>query len=468
MKKHSILKVVLLTILVVGILSWVLPTGVYDGAYTQAARDQIGIFDFSSYPMILLMYFGYVLFFVLTIGAFYGVLYKIPAYRSLLDKIVKGFKGKEWIFLSVVMVLCAIIVSIAGLSLGILALFPFVIAIVLLMGYNKLVAASVTVGSSVIGLIGTTFANANITTFNSVFGITDVWSEIITKVALLVLGLALLIFNVLRYAKKVKHNTDTEEALIPEKLKTTGASKKIRIWPLVVIFDLILILMIMGSIPWEALGVTVFSDALDAIVKFEIFDFPLFAKILGNVAPFGKWSIYSELPALLLLGSAVLALLYRVKFKDFIDGICQGMKKACGPACVMSLVYLVLIITTNHAFQLVIVKFFLDLTKGLNVVTMSVVAFLSSIFNVEASYVANRVLPYVTTVITDTKLYPLMEIIFQSIYGLAMLVVPTSVVLVGTLSYLDIPYLQWLKHIWKLFLEILVVLIIIFLVLLLI
>ena len=47
-------------------------------------------------------------------------------------------------------------------------------------------------------------------------------------------------------------------------------------------------------------------------------------------------------------------------------------------------------------------------------------------------------------------------------YGVAMLVAPTSVVLIATLSYLHIPYQNWLKNIWKLLLELVVVLLIIF------
>ena len=43
-----------------------------------------------------------------------------------------------------------------------------------------------------------------------------------------------------------------------------------------------------------------------------------------------------------------------------------------------------------------------------------------------------------------------------------MLVAPTSLVLVTVLSYLDISYKSWLKSIWKLLVEIFVVLLIIF------
>ena len=80
-------------------------------------------------------------------------------------------------------------------------------------------------------------------------------------------------------------------------------------------------------------------------------------------------------------------------------------------------------------------------------------------------YLAQVTLPYVTTVVTDTTLYPILGVMTQAVYGLMMLVAPTSAVLVGVLSFLDIPYLQWLKHIWKLFVELLIVLVVLFLIL---
>ena len=50
-------------------------------------------------------------------------------------------------------------------------------------------------------------------------------------------------------------------------------------------------------------------------------------------------------------------------------------------------------------------------------------------------------------------------------YGLTMLVAPTSVILMGILTYLDIPYTKWLKTVWKLVLELLAVLLVVFIIL---
>ena len=208
-----------------------------------------------------------------------------------------------------------------------------------------------------------------------------------------------------------------------------------------------------------------FNTALTAVQEFTIFDFPIFAKILGNVGEFGAWTLNYEVPTLIVLATCFLAFIYGVKFNDFLDGIEDGIKRAMKPAIYMFMVYLVLIIVTYNPFQLNITKFFMELTNDLNVITMTIIAMISSIFNVECVYTAQSTLPYVTSIVTDSTLYPLLSVIFQAVYGLTMLVAPTSVILIGTLTYLDVSYTQWLKHIWKLFLELLVILVVVFFIL---
>ena len=46
-----------------------------------------------------------------------------------------------------------------------------------------------------------------------------------------------------------------------------------------------------------------------------------------------------------------------------------------------------------------------------------------------------------------------------------MLVAPTSLVLMGVLSYLNVSYKEWFKNVWKLLLELFIVLLIIFIIL---
>ena len=99
---------------------------------------------------------------------------------------------------------------------------------------------------------------------------------------------------------------------------------------------------------------------------------------------------------------------------------------------------------------------------------MSIVAFFSSVFNIEAYYTASAFIPYVASIITDTTTYPLIAVVWQAMYGLSMLIAPTSLVLIATLSYLNISFGKWVKASWKLILEILVALLLIFTILVLI
>ena len=218
MKKHNILKVILCVVLLVTLCTWIFPTISFGSSLIEdGTRTQLGIFDFFSYIVEIFRYFPYIILMTLATGMFYGVAHKIPAYRTLLDKIVSGFKGKENIFLAVVMALIAILVSVSGLSFGMIFVFPLIISIVLLMGYNKLVAASVTVGSTVVGLLGTTLGSSTTYYINAILS-TEVFNEMISKIVILIISLILLIYNVLRYANKTKNNTDKVVELVPSVL----------------------------------------------------------------------------------------------------------------------------------------------------------------------------------------------------------------------------------------------------------
>ena len=85
MKRHNTIKVVLVTLLVFMLLSWILPAAYFSGSYADQGRVQMGLFDLFSYPTTAISYFGYIAVFILVVGGFYGILNTIPAYRTLLD-----------------------------------------------------------------------------------------------------------------------------------------------------------------------------------------------------------------------------------------------------------------------------------------------------------------------------------------------------------------------------------------------
>lgn len=475
MKKHNALKVVIITLLLFALLTWILPCATYQTEYTELGRYQVGLFDILSYQSTVLGYFGYVALFVLVVGGFYGVLYKTGAYRRMLDSLVKKFKGKEVICLVVIMALFAFLTSFAGLQLALLMLFPFVISLVLMMGYNKSTAVAVTAGSVAVGLMGTTFSY-NTTQVLQQYLSVELTDLIWAKIVLLVLGVVLLALFVLKFGKKAStKKVDDKEEFIPEEVKSVKAKDKdkdkkhkVKVWPLVLILDLMLIVTILGFIPWNgAFGITLFDDVTTAITEFELFGFPIFGKILGAISAFGYWTLV-ELVTLMLLAIIILKFVYKIKWDDVFDGFGKGVRRALVPALIVILIYTCLVLTTYDPYQLVIYKFILGLTKGFNIFTTGLVVVISSIFNGDPLYAFYSVLPYFVSVVTDTNNYQLIAVIFQSLYGIVTLVAPTSIPLMATLAYTNTSYKDWFKYIWKLLVALLVLAFIVFTVLLLI
>lgn len=538
MKKHNIIKVVLTTILLLVMLTWIFPAAYFSSAYIEQGRVQVGLFDLFNYPMTALSYFGHIALYVLVIGGFYGIMHKIPAYRAFLDKLANTLKKKGKLSLSIIMILLAVITSICGLQIGLMLFFPMIVSVILLMGYDKMVAALTLVGSTMIGMVGSTYAYSNNGISLSVLGL-DIGSEILTKFIILALGLILLIVNTVLYIRKgstvkvstkktsVKAEKIVEEEVVEKKAAkkapakktpakkskssktTTKSSKtttkktkssrkdikaalkdedvivvkevatedvympsqvkgKYSIWPFVVLFAILFLIMILAFIPWaDAFNLAWFTDATKAVSEFELFKFNIFGKLLGTVNAFGTWTTI-DLVTVLFIITVLVTVIYKVKFDDILDGFVNGVKKALPLAIIIILIYTCLVITTYHPFQLVIYKAIIGLSKKVDLVcafASSLVGLLAGLFNVESAYAFQSVLPYFTSVITDTARYPIIDVIFQSMYGFAMLFAPTSVVLMTVLAYLDISYGKWLKTIWKLLLELLAVLLIIFVIL---
>lgn len=514
--KHNVNKVILATILCFMLLAWLVPAAYFSGEYIEQGRVQMGLFDLLNYPVASVSYFGYIACYILFIGAFYGVLNKIPAYRTFLDKIAKKVKGTEKFVLFIIMLLLAVLTSLGGMQLPLLALFPMLVSLILLMGFDKMVAAFTLVGSTMIGVLGTTYGYGNVGMIYSVFGL-ELTTEVITKVVILVLGLVLLVVNTLLYIKKqdkadkkVVKEIKKKEVKVekkPTKTKTTkssskkstkaaekeedvivvkeqvkekdenegliplaSGSKKHSVWPFAVVFSLLFVIVVMAFMPWvNGFGLDAFDNAKDAVVEFELFGFPIFGKLFGTLNAFGYWSVVDLTVVLLVLG-LLLVIIYKVRFSEVIDAAYEGVKKAFPLAITAVLIYTCLFATTYHPFQLEIYKALLTVVDKFNVLgsfVVSLVAALSGVFNGEAAYAFQSVLPYLATVITDTASYPVIAVIFQSMYGFTMLFAPTSLVLMLVLSYLDIPYKKWLKAIWKLLLELLVILLIVFVIIIL-
>lgn len=461
MKKHNLFKVVGIAILVTVLLTWILPTTYYQYEIKTGARSQVGLFDLFSYPSVVLSYFGNIALYILVIGGFYGILHKIGAYRTLLDSIAKKAKGKGIIILAAIILLLSVFTSVFGVSFGVLMIVPFVVSLVLLMGYDKMTAAMATIGSITVGIMGTTFASTYVADeysllsqngmgiVNTILSTTQK-SLIFAKIIVLVIGIALLTFLTIRHALKNYDSKKIEESvLIPSAGDKTD--KKVKTWPIVLILDLVFVIILLSQASWTSVfGVKVFSNVTTFLLtKVKIAGFPIIAKILGSIKEFEQWGIV-EISSLIVFASMILGLIYRVKFNDYIKNALEGIKKALKPAILVILVYVVLVIVSYNPIVLTITKPLITATKGLNAFTMSLVALITNVFNVDLYYAASSTLQYIASL--DLAGAPVIAFIWQTMYGFTALFAPTSVILMVILSYLDISYGKWIKSNWILIL----------------
>lgn len=539
MKKYHTLLVVAITILVVVLLTWILPITYFQSEMMTGDRVQAGIISVGTYGLYTFYNFIYVFLGLLLIGGFYGILNKVPAYRLLLDKIVKHVKNHKVLYLILVVLLLSIIVAFTGLTYEMLVFLPFIAAVVLLLGYDKIIAAMITVGSVSVGVIGSLFSKPIVGKLNEVLEGTSYNDLIIPKVALLVICAIVLIVNIILKARKSEVNETVEESfLVPKKV----TSRKVKVWPLVTIAVLAIIVMVLGSIDWSgAFKVAVFSDALTKVkawpilskyiiltvsvlvilynvlislykrakedkkdqklmskrrmivtIVFGVIAFLAllkimledvfnatnfmtkaieaiklngvvegftFDKLLGSVAAFGTWS-YNDYMILLLIVCLAIKFTYRIKFSEIIENIGDGFKKVLYGCFVVILSYTVLILVSGHPVGLTVIKPLLEATKGLHVLLYPISTLFSALFNTDFAYYEYGVLnaAYVATAYTGNGVLPFAEFITQTMYGFAMILAPTSVVLLFTLSLLDIKYTTWLKKILFLLLELLLVL----------
>ena len=72
---------------------------------------------------------------------------------------------------------------------------------------------------------------------------------------------------------------------------------------------------------------------------------------------------------------------------------------------------------------------------------------LASFLHVDILYAANYAIPQIAENASNATLVSLLG---QSIYGVTMFIAPTSAAIAFGLTYLGVPYKEWVKRVWKL------------------
>lgn len=490
MKKHNLLKAMSICFLVLIVISWIIPVGTYSsGTFTQGETAPLGIVDLVRYPLICIATFIQYGLVFLVIGGFYGVLNKTGVYSKFVEKVADKFKGKETKFLVISMILFALLASLTALSLQLFILVPFFIAVILLLGYDKITALASTVGAILVGLVGSTYGFNVSGYINNFLGL-DVHQDVFAKVILFLIVTVLLIFFVLGRAQltttKVNKvdKKDKKDKKKEEKGKTKDSKKEEAVvlvsdrsipyyeksedtkkssWPMIIVALLTLVLLLVGTYNWYyGFGVTFFQDTYTSLMEAEVGGYPIFANLLGNFTQPGYWNNY-ELCVGLVFASLLIGWIYSVKMSDVVDGFIVGAKKMLPTAFLVMLastLFTVMLNSSSGTFVTTINNQLFSMSEDVNIPILTVVSAVTGFFYNDFYYFLSSVTDFITTNYEAVN-YSVIGLLFQGIYGLLMMVLPTSIVLVAGLHYLNVSWKEWFQYIWKLLLQIFVLILIV-------
>jgi uncharacterized ion transporter superfamily protein YfcC len=373
--------------------------------------------------------------FILVIGGFLGVTMRTGAIQAGIGSLVERMRGRERLLIPVLMGVFALGGTSYGMAEESLAFYALVITVLIAAGYDALTGAAVVLLGCGIGVVGST-VNPFATGIASGIAGVSISDGLVGRLVILIAGLAIGIFFVLRYAERVKK--DPSRSLVYDlkaenearfraesdagKATLTGTHKVI-----LALFALAFVVMIYGVIPWEDIGIGIptwwwwFPEMTASFLLFSI--------IIGLIARMGEGQLTSTFVdgARDLLGVALIIGIARgitvlMNNGQITDTVLHWVERALGD-------------TGEAAFAIVMFGLFLPLSflipssSGLATLAMPITAPLAGFVDVPASLVVTA---------------------YQSASGLMNLFIPTSAVVMGGLAIARVPYGTYLRWVWPL------------------
>ncbi len=374
--------------------------------------------------------------FIIVIGGFLGVTMRTGAIQSGIGRLVTRLRGRERWMIPILMTVFALGGSTYGMAEESLAFYSLVIAVMIAAGYDALTGAAVVLLGCGIGTFGSTI-NPFATGIASGFAGTSISEGLILRLVMLVVGLAIGIFFVLRYADRVKK--DPSSSVVADRREAneahfsasagsgalgvmTGQHKAI-----LGVFGLAFGVMMYGVIPWEDLGIGVPT----------------------------LWWWFPEMTASFLLFSIIIGVIGRLSELDLTNAFVDGARDLLGVALIIGIARGITVVMNNGqitdtvlnwaeqalgdvgaaGFAIVMFGLFLPLSflipssSGLATVAMPIMSPLAAFADVPADLVVTA---------------------FQSASGIMNLFIPTSAVVMGGLAIARVPYGTYLRWVWPL------------------
>ena len=374
--------------------------------------------------------------FILVIGGFLGVTMKTGAIQGGIARIVARLKGRERWMIPILMAVFALGGTTFGMAEESLAFYALIITVMIAAGYDALVGASILLLGCGIGVLGSTI-NPFATGIASGFAGTSISEGLIGRIVILVIGTAIGIAFVLRYADRIKADPSRSLVFAMKAENETrfraseeggGALTRSQQGVLAVFF-LAFAVMIYGVIPWADLGIGVPT----------------------------LWWWFPEMTASFLLFAIVIGVVGRMSETGFTSTFVDGARDLLGVALIIGIARGITVIMTNGQITDTVLNWAelaVSNLGGVAFINLMFVMFLPLSFLIPSSSgLATVAMPIMAPLASFADVpAQLVVTAYQSANGLVNLVTPTSAVVMGGLAIARVGYGTWLKFVWPLLL----------------
>ncbi|HEL2221228.1 YfcC family protein [Streptococcus suis] len=479
-KLPSSYTILMLIIAFMAVMTWIIPAGQYQvdeagrlvaGTYEKVAQNPQGIYDVFMAPVRAMLGHGAteaainVAFFIIMVGAFLGVVNETGALDVGIASIVKRFKGREKMLIYILMPLFALGGSTYGMGEETMAFFPLLVPVMMAVGFDSITGVAIILLGSQIGCLAST-VNPFATVVASDAAGVSVADGMIWRFVFLFVILLMGVLFVANYAEKVK-NDPTKSLVYKQReadmqhfnvtatqevnAELSPAQKRV-LW----VFVLTFVLMICSFIPWEDLGVTIFTQFKDWLIGL-----PFIGQVIGSsTAALGTW-YFPEGAMLFGIAGIVVGLVYGMSEERLVKSFMFGAADIFSVALICAIARGIQVIMndgmitatilhmgeeglqglSSQVFIILTYLFYLPMSflipssSGLAGASMGIMAPLGEFVNVPASLVITA---------------------FQAASGLLNLVAPTSGIVMGALALGRVEIGTWYKFVGKLIVGIMI------------
>ena len=370
--------------------------------------------------------------FILLIGGFLGVTMKTGAIDAGIGSVVKSLGTRGKVLITVLMVIFAAGGTFYGMAEESLAFYPLIIAAMIALGYDALSAVALIMLGAGIGTIGSTVNPFATGIATGIAGI-PLMDGVQYRIAILVIGAAIGIWYVLRYAGKVQKDpsksavADMKEANEKQFLGGNQAGEPTELTSrrklILALFLFSFVGMIVSVIPWSDLGITRITT---------------------------RWWWFGEMSAWFMVMGIVIGLAGGLGEEGTVNAFIDGARDLLGVALVVAVARGISVIMTNGMIIDTVLYWCQQALSGL-----TSVAFINTIFLLyiplsflipSSSGLATVTMPIMAPLAGFAGVPThLVVTAYQSASGLVNLVTPTFAVVTGGLAIGRISFAVWWK-----------------------